>query len=189
MNELSSKVTALEVKNTRLETQVENLIETLGKGENKAAPKESVDNNKSVKCRHNDKAICMRSETCQYIHSKFVCSIFSRFGECENEITCPKRHPTGICNKWRRGLCEKDMECFYRHPEGEEGSISRKRTLSNQINSQINKTPKTLENFQTNQEDHFLFQQMMDLEKKYQNLEETRKEKKEEKREDFQLDG
>ena len=77
------------------------------------------------------------------------------------------------------------MECFYRHPEGEEGSISRKRTLSNQMNSQINKTPKTSENFQNNQEDHFLFQKMMDLEKKYQNLEEIRMEKKEEKRENF----
>ena len=134
MNDAASKATASDIKNTRLETQVENLIEALGKNSNKADHSGTSESNeglrnenqdvtakKNSKCKHNDKAICLRKESCQYIHSKLVCSKYSKFSKCENEETCPRRHPSGICNRWKRGLCDKDVECFYRHPDGEEG--------------------------------------------------------------------
>ena len=177
-NEVSQKVTALEIRNTRLDTQVENLIEALGKKDSKEKhekPNDSKEasikeNPRQVKCRHNDKAICLRQETCQYVHNKYVCSNYSRFGSCEREEICPNRHPTGICNRWKRGVCEKDGECFYRHPLGEESSSSRKRTLSNQQMFQNNKTSKTDNETHKSQDDQFLFSKMMELEKKYQSL-------------------
>ena len=91
LNEVSSKVTALEVKNTRLENQVENLIEAIGKKDTRRKPSEDINApqkspsteaapvQKSVKCKHNDKAICLRKESCQYIHYKLVCGEFSKF--------------------------------------------------------------------------------------------------------------
>ena len=193
-NEISSRETALEVKNTRLETQIENLIEAIGKSSNnvrhnRSETEDSSEANEkeettaferraSVKCRHNDKAICLRKEDCQYLHHKLVCFNFSKYGTCENEQTCPRRHPSGICNRWKRGVCDKEMECFYRHPLEEEASGPRKRTLSNQQMFQNDKNQRMSEQSPRKQEEHFLFQKMMDLEKKYQSLEEKGRERK-----------
>ena len=192
MNEVSSKATALEIKNTRLENQVENLIEAIGKKDDKR--KQTDDSNvppksppvgtfttqNSSKCRHNDKAICLRKESCKYIHNKLVCGEYSKFGKCDQEETCPRRHPTGVCNRWRRGFCDKDVECFYRHPAGEEGSESRKRSLSGHQEDQASKSQKIIEESQTRQMDAFLLKKMMELEQKYQSTEGKRSEKKEE---------
>ena len=185
MNDASSKATAFEIKNTRLENQVENLIEAVGKRDANKECTESVEPQSrnvpesqvmqtTVKCRHNDKAICNRKETCQYTHSKLVCSSYSKFAQCENEQICPRRHPTGACNRWKKGVCNKDLECFYRHPEGEEATESRKRMLSG------DQTPQTSKSQKMTEEDHFLFQKMIEREKKAQSLEGTRSEKKEE---------
>ena len=85
MNVLSSSATALEIKNTRLESQVENLIYAFGSnksGKVGAASKsatndDEVETTKSqTKCKHNDKAICTRKDTCQYVHNKTVCSSY-----------------------------------------------------------------------------------------------------------------
>ena len=152
VNDISSKATAVEIKNTRLETQVENLIEALGKNctkvrlpETSESSKESIDEDletnstkKSIKCKHNDKAICLRKESCLYMHNKFVCGSYSKLSKCEKEEACPRRHPSGVCNRWKRGVCDKDLECFYRHPQGEEGSETRKRSLSGQQTLQNN---------------------------------------------------
>ena len=101
-NETSTKVTALEIKNTRLETQIEHLIEAVGKRDNSsqdedfqptATSRMDALSPKMTKCRHNDKAICLRKETCHYIHHNLVCNAFSKYGRCEKEETCPKRHP------------------------------------------------------------------------------------------------
>ena len=105
----------------------------------------------------------------QVAHSKLVCSSFSKFAQCENEQTCPSRHPTGACIRWKKGVCNKNLECFYRHPEGEEGSEGRKRMLSGKQSPQANKSQNITE------EDHFLFQKVME---KF--LEEKKLEKKEE---------
>ena len=191
LNDASSKVTASDIKNTRLETQIENLIEALGKGSSKPeVPLESNEGSrreyqeepvkKNIKCKHNDKAICLRKESCQYTHNKLVCSKYSKFSNSENEETCPRRHPSGICNRWKRGLCDKDIECFYRHPDGEEGSESRKRALSGQQSFLNNKSQKLTEENQNKQEDNFVFQKMMEMAQKYQNSEGKRLEKKEE---------
>ena len=187
MNEASSSATALETKNTRLESQVENLISAFGSTKSahiEAAPKAPSNNveeveNKSptklvTKCKHNDKAICTRKDTCQFVHNKTVCSPYSKHGVCENEISCMKRHPYGTCHRWKRGTCDKSLECFYRHPAEEEGSESRKRTLSDH-SVQSNKSQKIAEGNLKTQEEHFLFQKMME---KF--LEEKRLEKKEE---------
>ena len=168
MNEMSSSVSTLAIKNTRLESQVENLINAFGNksgSANNATNSAKNDDEETTpkhasKCKHNDKAICTRKETCQFSHSKAVCSSYSKFGVCEREESCTKRHPHGTCNRWKRGSCDKGFECFYRHPIDEEGSESRKRTLSEQM-LQSNKTLKTAENQKTNEE-HFLFKRMME---------------------------
>jgi hypothetical protein len=193
LNEMSTTVTGLEVKNTRLESQVENLIEAVGKNDTKSRKNEPIVTNKPrsrdeedmspkpmTKCRHNDKAICLRKDSCQFLHNKIVCNAYSKYGTCENEERCMKRHPHGICNRWKKGVCDKENECFYRHPAGEEGSESRKRTLSNQQMYQNNKSQKIVEETQKNQDNHFLVQKVLDLEKKYKCLEEKKLEKKEE---------
>ena len=64
------------------------------------------------------------------------------------------------------------VECFYRHPAEEEGSESRKRTLSDQ-SIQGNKIQKTTDGNQKSQEEHFLFQKMGKM------IEEKMQEKKE----------
>ena len=192
VNDIFSKATAVEIKNTRLETQVENLIEALGKNctkvrlpETSESSKESIDEDletnstkKSIKCKHNDKAICLRKESCLYMHNKFVCGSYSKLSKCEKEEACPRRHPSGVCNRWKRGVCDKDLECFYRHPQGEEGSETRKRSLSGQQTLQNNKSQKLTEENQSKQEDHFLFQKMMEMAQKYQNSEGKRLVKK-----------
>ena len=184
MNEMSSKVTTLETRNTRLETQVENLIDAVGRnhtksGKNESAPKSpsrddsEMNTRPATKCKHNDKAICLRKDTCQFVHTKIVCSSFTKHGECSSQDTCMKRHPHGICNRWKRGVCDKDTDCFYRHPEGEEGSESRKRALSSEQMDQSNKSQKLNEENLKKQEDHFLFKKMMEIEKKLERKEEN----------------
>ena len=85
-----------------------------------------------------------------------------------------KPAPVDIRIRWKKGVCNKNLECFYRHPEGEEGSEGRKRMLSGEQSPQANKSQNITE------EDHFLFQKLIEREKKYQSMEGTRAEKKEE---------
>ena len=85
--DVSGKVSILETANTRLENQVDNLIEAVGK-KNKDDPKTKVgagrektnnesekkqpsgrksednEQSKTIKCRHNDKSSCNRGNTC-----------------------------------------------------------------------------------------------------------------------------
>ena len=183
LNEVSSKATALEIKNTRLENQVENLIEAIGKKNEtrkepeeqnvppKSPPSGAVPVQRSVKCRHNDKAICLRKDSCQFIHYKLLCDEYSKSGKCDQEETCQRRHPSPL---------EKRSLCFYRHPSGEEGSESRKRSLSGHQELQASKTQKTTEDTQNRQMEAFLLKKMMDLEQKVQSTEVKKPEKKEE---------
>ena len=144
LKDVSEKVSSLEVAKTRLESQVDHLIEAVGK---KVVNNENVRTNaavderertanvseaeiihpsgrkveeqgkpKAIKCRHNDKGSCNRGENCFFFHSKSLCRIYSKYGECENQETCFKRHPVGICARWRKDRCDRDLDCLYRHP-------------------------------------------------------------------------
>jgi len=194
MNEISSKVSSLETSKKRLENQVDNLIEAVGKPSNK---KETVANgrenkvdeviqpsgkrsseereqSKSVKCRHNDRGSCNRGESCHFFHSKTQCKMFSKFNECENQKTCMKRHPIGICSRWRKGRCDRDLECHFRHPVDAFDSVSnnqksperkeerepRKRRLSSQ-QEDPNKAAKLAS--KNEQENHFLLEKCKEL--------------------------
>ena len=139
MKDLSGKVSSLEVTNTRLESQVDNLIESLGKLKNerinsRPTEKETVGEevpafvptgrrsddqgySKEIKCKHNDRATCHRGENCFFLHSQVVCKMFSKYGECEDQEHCLKRHPVGFCSRWKRGRCDRNIEdCPFRHP-------------------------------------------------------------------------
>ena len=125
------------------------------------------------KCKHNDKAICLKKDACQFVHNKTVCTSYSKHGECASEVTCMKRHPHGVCHRYKRGVCDRGTECFYRHPEGEECSEQRKRALSSEqvmINSKSQKLDKEE---QKKQGDHFLLKKMMDIEKKLERKEDN----------------
>jgi predicted nucleic acid-binding Zn-ribbon protein len=80
MNEASSSATVLETKNTRLESQVENLISAFGHTKSahiEAASKAPINNMEEVV---NKSAICTRKDTCQVFHSKTVCSSYIKTG-------------------------------------------------------------------------------------------------------------
>ena len=98
-----------------------------------------------------------------------------------------KRHPVGICAKWRRGNCERDLDCFYRHPADisrastsgsqksperydEEGP--RKRKLSN--HQEENRKSARLNSSEENQ-NHFLVKQYQELKQQVENIQ-TKKE-------------
>ena len=142
---------------------------------------EEQSKSKDVKCRHNDRAACNRGESCFFYHSKVVCRIFSRYGECENQDKCFKRHPVGICAKWRKGKCDKDLDCLYRHPvdlqespsrshkspDRADGRGTRKRRLSSQ--QEENCKSARLINSENNQ-DHFLVQKYKELQQQVDNI-------------------
>ena len=172
LNKVNNTNAVLETKTTRLEKQVEDLIETCGAVEK--APEKSrrvsfeasktVDKAKT-KCMFNDRGRC-KNASCEFIHSNVVCKSFSKTAFCDNHDKCPMRHPEGVCLHWRRGRCEKESFCFYRHPEDELGIMKndgsrtpdpkRKRTFSNHNNST---SP------DRSSENHFLYQKVLELEK------------------------
>ena len=130
-----------------------------------------------VKCRHNDRSTCNRGESCHFFHSKTLCKIFSKYAECENQDTCMKRHPNGVCSKWKNGRWRRDLECIFRHPvdtsqppantrkspEKHEDRVPRKRRLSSQ-QEDPNKSAKLASGIE--HENRFLFQKYRELEQK-----------------------
>jgi hypothetical protein len=110
LKEANDKVIKAESINTRLETEVNNLIEILGKRDQDSRSKPNpveqlqdvqffqMDGNPK-RCSFNNRAIC-RNNACRFAHSEIVCKSYSSFGKCDQGNQCPGRHPTGICNKW-----------------------------------------------------------------------------------------
>ena len=177
LNKANNENASLVAKTTRLEKQVDDLIETCGQKltdvnrrvsfENQKSIEKTVDKSQSqVKCFHNDKGRCRNGDECGFAHSNVVCKSFSKLAFCENQEQCPLRHPTGICMYWRGGQCEKEFMCFYRHPEDEFGSmkndgqrtpdLKRRRTFSNQ---NISCSP------DRSSENNFVYQKVLELTK------------------------
>jgi hypothetical protein len=143
LKEINDKLNKAENKNTRLETEVDNLIEIHGKKEqtNKEIPQREKEDERQIvrmdgnqkRCSYNNRSIC-RNNPCRFIHSNFVCKSFSSYGKCDQGVECPGRHPTGVCNKWRSSNCHLEAEaCQFRHPEvltpsGRDGENKRKRS-------------------------------------------------------------
>ena len=174
LNKANSTIVTLETKTTRLEKQIEDLIDACGQKPAETNRKVAFEapnmNEKSkTKCMHNDKGKCRYCPSCNFEHSNIVCKSYSKVGFCENYDQCLLRHPVGVCLHWKRGRCEKDDAlCFYRHPDDEFGSVhendgskspnfKRKRTFSNQNISHSSNN---------SSENHFLYQKVLDLTRK-----------------------
>ena len=91
LTKANNKLVTTEAKTIRLEKQVDDLIDTCGKGQTKEddakkdepAKKVSVDNkNRSehsqAKCSFNDKGRCRNGSDCRFQHSNVVCKTFSK---------------------------------------------------------------------------------------------------------------
>ena len=103
--------------------------------------------------------------------------MFSKYAECEDQDTCMKRHPNGICSKWKNGRCDRELECLFRHPvdvsqhpanirktpEKHEDRAPRKRRLSSQ-QEDTNKSAKLTSSLEN--ENRFLYEKYRQLEQK-----------------------
>ena len=155
LKEINDKLNKAENKNTRLETEVDNLIEILDKKDqtNKEIPQKEKDDERQIfhmdgnnkRCSFNNRSIC-RNNPCRFIHSNFVCKSYSSYGKCDQGVDCPGRHPTGVCNKWRSNNCSLEAEvCQFRHPEiitpsGRDGENKRKRSTESSPTSKAKNT-------------------------------------------------
>ena len=118
LKKANNNIVSLEAKATRLEKQVEDLIDTFGQAPSEVANGKKVSfvnketAKSSKKCSFNDKGRCREGPDCHYQHSNVVCKSFSKHGSCDNYDDCLLRHPTGICLHWKKGHCNKDDMCF-----------------------------------------------------------------------------
>ena len=189
LKEASDRVTKAETKSIRLETEVDNLIEILGKkdqvpkgGNATEVNEEEVQvfqpDGSSKRCSFNNKAMC-RNNTCRFVHSDVVCKSYSLSGKCDQGIQCPGRHPTGVCNRWKYGNCQLKIEvCQFRHhedsPDGNgERESKRKRSLESTTTGRAKSSRG--ENINENSRNDFLCEQINVLHRKIDSYE--RKEK------------
>ena len=83
LNIVNNTKVVLEAKTTRLEKQVEDLIETCGQTKEDVGKKVSFDTtrrqeNTQIKCMNNDKGRCRYGSNCHYEHSEVVCKSVSK---------------------------------------------------------------------------------------------------------------
>ena len=188
LKETNIKLTKVENTNIRLESEVDNLVEILGKkvpvkpNQTRESDEERVQvfqmDGKPKRCSFNNKAIC-RNNNCSFAHSNFVCKPFSQYGVCDQGIQCPGRHPTGVCHKWRNGGCHMTTEaCHFRHPEDDansdrENEQKRKRSEESHSTSR----PKNARVELDESRNDFLCKSLSDLHRKIDAYEKKEKEK------------
>ena len=180
LKEANDKVTKTEIKNTRLENEVNNMIEILGKKDSSVGnkpPSETREKEAQLyrpdgnpkRCSFNNKTIC-KNDTCSFVHSNFVCTTYSQFGKCDQGNQCPGKHPSGICNRWRDGNCHlKTEDCQFRHPEvitneNKEGEHKRKRSSESPFTSKAKNTK--MDGRNENSRNDFLCESISNLHRK-----------------------
>ena len=171
-----------ETKNKRLENEIDNLVEILGRNDQ---PNPEQDNDKETerkrsqmdgnqkRCSFNDRAMC-RNSNCRFIHSEFTCKSYSVRGMCDQGSHCQGRHPSGVCNRWRNRNCNLRAEdCPFKHSE-DQNEQKRKRSFESP-NMNNPKNPK-VDNFNADVRNSFLCESLSDLHRKMDAFEKKEKE-------------
>ena len=154
INEKNTKISQLEIANTRLQSMFEHAKELgqknskpndeSGKSKKENDPKEPVEpeaKKQNAKCFYENNGTCRDADKCKFVHPKKTCQAFSKLGSCAQENLCDHRHPRKVCPRLQStGYCPGGDRCRDRHPleyayQDYSQSKYRKQYLNNNFNT------------------------------------------------------
>ena len=77
---------------------------------------ESIQPRGSKICKWENTRKCKHGAKCTFVHPVGTCKLFSMYGFCLQQASCPHRHPERHCFEWgNTGKCRRNDQCHFRH--------------------------------------------------------------------------